>query len=171
MENRRERLQSKCVAKIRIHRITCCVKGVTHIQIIRLSAFFLKLFWNLKSRDNNKANAPFAGTSYLVYPFPFLFCIFMFRAIYISVPICVQLAFFFQHLIKLFCTCQLEVPAFSFVIGMFRIDRVNGQDCMKQRLFITFFYLYRYVLDFRFRFKNVFLKIHFTLEFSLSIRT
>ena len=31
MENRRGRLQSKCVAKIRIHRITCCVKGVTHI--------------------------------------------------------------------------------------------------------------------------------------------
>ena len=31
MVNRRERLQSKCVAKIRIHRITCCVKGVTHI--------------------------------------------------------------------------------------------------------------------------------------------
>jgi hypothetical protein len=31
MENLRERVQSKRVAKTRIHRVTCCVKGVNHI--------------------------------------------------------------------------------------------------------------------------------------------
>lgn len=142
MENRRERLQSKCVATIRIHSGTCCLKGVKHIQNIRLSVFFLKLFWNLKSGDNNKTNAPSSSTSYLVSPSPFLFCIVMFPAIYISAFICGQLSSFFQHLINVFCTCLLEVRAFSFAIGMFRIDQVNGQNCMKQRQFITFFFVY-----------------------------
>jgi len=53
-------------------------------------------------------------------------------------------------------------------MGMFRIDKVNGQMCVKRREFITiFFYLYLLVLGFRFRFKNAFLNIHFTLQFSL----